>query len=172
MSPAQAERTGRHSLPVTATIDPLIADPTKRHYDDEGHEIRYERVNGEWVGFSLKPYPEDQRPLYWNPIYPGGEMRWRSPHQNGMGFQPTIQKERWIDGKFEPRNAWEEHMTREWMKSSLVGCNDPDIWKGINHPEGPNGEWRCQCSWHTGNWQAFHAHRRYLRHQESMSDFG
>jgi hypothetical protein len=170
-------------IPKTGSIDPLIDDPTKRQFDEEGFEIRYERVDGAWVGFSMKPYPDgrdaqgvyhagaDERPLYWNPIYPGGEMRWRSPHLNSMGFQPTIQKEQWTDGVYRPRNDWELHMTREWMMRSLPGCNDPEQWRGVNHPEGPTGEWRCQCTWHTGNWKAFHAHRRYLRHQESMSDF-
>jgi hypothetical protein len=175
MATATAD-VSRRRLPRTAS-----ADPAARQVGEDGYETRQVMVNGELVSLSLKPYPDgldangdyhpeaDQRPLYWNPIYPGGEMRWRSPFLNDLGFQPTIQKERWLDGQFRPRNEYEEHMTREWMMKSLTGCNDPDKWKGVNHPE-EGGEWRCQCSWHTGNWQAFHAHRRYLRHQESMSE--
>lgn len=158
----------------------VTADPTERQFDEEGFEIRYERLGEDLVAFSLKPFPDgvdasgvyhaerDERPLYWNPIYPGGQMRWKSRFLNDHGFQPTIQKERWIDGQFRPRNPWEEHMTREWMKRSLPGGGNPDLWKGNDHPQGE--EWRCQCSWHTGNWRAFQAHRRYLRHQESMSE--
>ena len=157
----------------------LSADPTERQFDEEGYEVRFERVGDDLVAFSLKPYadgadangvyhPEaDQRPLYWNPIYPGGEMRFKSRVVNDRGIRPTIQKERWIDGKFRPRNDWENHMTREWMKRSLNGCNNPDIWKGVNHPSG--GEWTCQCTWHCGNWQALEAHCRYLRHTVNMS---
>ncbi len=144
------------------------ADPTALELGEDGFRVRYEDVDGEPVAFSLKPYPETGRPLYWNPIYPGCEMRWRSRTLNDLGFQPTIQKERWTDGKFYPRNAWEEHMTREWMKVTLRGCNDPDKWKGVDHPKG--GEWRCQCTWHTGNWEAFEDHRRQLRHQQAMDD--
>ncbi len=146
------------------------ADPTPKLLGEDGYPMREEEVDGELVAFSLKPYPEHERPLYWNPIWPGQEMRWKSRMLNEFGFQPTIQKEQWTDGRFRPRNAWEEHMTRAWMKTSLPGCSDPDLWKGVSHPDGEGAEWRCHCTWHTGNWKAFQAHRQYLRHQEAMSD--
>ncbi len=160
-----ATATAERRVPKTQSADPTLVET-----GEDGFRVRYEEVGGELVAFSLKPYPEAQRPLYWNPIYPGSEMRWRSRELNDLGFQPTIQKERWTDGKFHPRNAWEEHMTREWMKKSLTGCSNPDLWKGENHPDGPGHVWRCQCSFPCGNWQAFQAHRRYLRHQEAMND--
>lgn len=145
----------------------LSADPTERQFDEDGYEVRYEYVEGELQPFSLKPYPEAERPLYWNPIYPGQEMRWKARHLTEEGLQPTIQRERWTDGKYYPRNAWEEHMTRESMKK-LPGGGNPDKWRGVNHPNGPDAFWRCQCTWPCGNFQAFEDHRRYLKHQMAM----
>jgi hypothetical protein len=148
-------------LPTTQS-----ADPTTPMTGEDGYPVRLEEVDGDLVPFSLKPFPESERPLYWNPIYPGQEMRWRSREKNEFGFQPTIQREKWLDGQYRPRNAWEVHMTREFLKRLPGG--DPDGWQGVNHPDGPDAEWRCQCTWHTGNYKAYMAHRRYLRHQEAM----
>ena len=156
-APAKAQRR----LPVTQS-----ADPTTPQTGEDGYPVRYEEVDGELVAFSLKPFPEHERPLYWNPIYPGQEMRWRSRELNDFGFQPTIQKEQWHEGKFRPRNAWEVYQTEKFLRTLPGG--DPARWQGVNHPEGPDGEWRCSCSWHCGNYHAYMAHRRYLRHPEAM----
>src|SRR4249919_158490 len=94
---------------VTATTDPLPPE-----MGEDGWPERVWMVDGRAQRFSLKPWPFDERPFYWNPIYPGQEMWWRSQKKNRIGLQPVIQKERWIDGKFAPRNAWEEMMTREY----------------------------------------------------------
>jgi hypothetical protein len=136
---------------------------------DDGFPIRHWKVGDEVVAFSLKPYPEQERPLYWNPIYAGQQMWWREQDVSEFGFQRVIQKEVWHDGKFYPRNAWEEHMTREFLKT-LPSGGDPDSWKGVNHPDGPDHQWRCECSWPCGNWRAFQAHRRFLGHREAMTE--
>lgn len=155
---------------VTATVERKRArtsgEPEQPTVGEDGSPVAYRGG----VAYSLKPYPEDERPLFWNPIYPGQEMRWKAEEINEYGLFPTIQKEIWLEGKFRPRNDYEAHMTREWMKASLPGCNDPDEWQGVNHPEGPGHQWRCECSWPCGNWKAFQAHRRYLRHRESLSE--
>ena len=159
MATATAPRERR--LPTTQS-----ADPETPGVGEDGFPTRQAMVNGELVAFSLKPYPEHERPLYWNPIWPGQEMRWRSPFLNELNFQPTIQREAWHFGQFRPRNGWEEHMTRTWMRRILPGCADPDDWKGTDHPKG--GQWRCHCSFACGNWAAFEAHRLYLRHEGPM----
>lgn len=153
---------------ATATRRPVethSADPTVLEIGEDGFPIRYEEVDGELVGFSLKPFPEAERPLYWN-IYPNQEMRWRSREKNQFGWQPTIQKEVWLEGKFSPRNPWEEHMTRQWMRRVLPGCTNPDEWKGIDHPK--KGVWRCHCSWACGNYTVFEQHQRSLSHTRGM----
>ncbi len=137
---------------------------------EDGYPVKYCTVQGIPMPFSTRPFAEAERPLYWNPIYPGQEMWWRAEEPNAHGFKPVVQKEAWEDGKFSPRNAYEEQMTRQWMTDSLPGCSDPDQWKGTNHPEGPGHQWRCECSWPCGNYRAFNQHRRYLKHQESMSE--
>jgi hypothetical protein len=159
MASATAERTRR------------AADPTAPEVGEDGYPVRYEEVDGELVAFSLKPYPEAERPLYWNPIYPGQEMFWRAREKNDHGFRPIIWRQRWTDGQFRPGNAWEEHVTREFLKT-LPACGDnPDKWRGVNHPDGEDAEWRCQCTWHTGNWTALRDHMRHLRHQQAAGDF-
>lgn len=151
---------------TTATLDRPKApspQPPAPSPEDDGYPVRL--IAG--VPYSTKPYAEDARPLYWNPLYPGCEMSWRSETKNERGFHPIIQKEAWTDGQFRPRNDWEREMTRNWMRQTLEGCNDPDAWSGVNHPEGPDAEWRCECTWHCGNYRAFSAHLRHLYHVES-----
>lgn len=135
---------------------------------EDGYPVRL--ING--VPYSTKPYPEDERPLYWNPLFPGQEMRWHDEEKrNVYGFPLIIQKEAWTDGKFRPRNDWEREMTRQWMMRSLDGCNDPDKWLGVDHPAGAGAEWRCECTWPCGNYHAFDAHLRYLKHKESREHY-
>jgi hypothetical protein len=146
---------------VTATADPL--PPTM---GEDGWPERLWKVDGEVRTFSLQPWPVAERPVYWNPIYPGQEMWWRSQKKNRLGMQPVIQKERWTDGKFAPRNEWELMMTREFL-ASLPLCADPEDWKGITHPDGE--AWRCgECKFLCGNWRAYKAHCTYLNHAPSL----
>jgi len=151
----------KRRLPTTQS-----ADPTPPQTGEDGYPVRYEMVDGELTAFSLKPFPEAERPLYWNPIYPGQEMRWRSHEKNEFGFQPTIQKEQWHEGRFRPRNPWEVFKTEDFLRSLPGGR--PDLWQGVNHPEGPDAEYRCECSFPCGNYAAFKAHLRYLRHREAL----
>ena len=146
---------------VSATMDPLPP-----FLDEDGEPARLWMVDGEVRTFSLTPWPVAQRPVYWNPIYPAQIMLWRSQKKNKHGFRPVIQKEAFIDGKFAPRNEWEELMTREFLLATPGG--DPDAWKGSNHPDGDM--WRCgDCQFLCGNWRAFKDHARYLSHHASMT---
>ncbi len=147
---------------ITATAAPAEEAIT----GDDGYPVRMWNVNGEDVAFSLRPYTEAERKTYWNPQGNGAPMWWRSQEINDSGFQPIIQREVWIDGKFSPRNDWEEHMTREWLLT-IPGGN-PDKWVGYNHPDNEPGQpphqWRCSCGWLCGNWQAFKQHQQQQRH--------
>ncbi len=116
---------------------------------------------------SREPFPDGTRPRYYNPVYPGCEMRWGATENNDLGFKQTIQKERWTE-MFEPRNPYEEAMTRAWMVQNLPGCQDPDRWKGDDHPDG--GRYLCQCNFSTGNHAAFTDHRKRYQHQEVLPD--
>lgn len=161
MATATAERARRANGTPTA-------DTTVYERGEDGHEVRYEEVDGELVPFSLAPYPESARPVYWCPR-PGIEMRFRAREKNHLGFHPMIQRERWIDGRFSPRNAWEEHMTREWLKQTITGAN-PDAWKGSDHPRGEGHGWRCECGFLCPNWAVFEQHQRLLAHTQMRSE--
>lgn len=172
------------------TLQTATGDPSPPEMGEDGYPQRIWIVDGQEVTFSLKPFADAEKPLYYNPIYPGQQMWWRSQDRNEYGFQPVIQKETWWDGKFFPRNAWEEYMTVEYLKT-LTGGNVPmdakdkngrlmwrpdangvlkHPWCGDNHPDGPGHVWRCECSWPCGNWAAFKQHRLFLRHRESVSE--
>lgn len=143
------------------------ADDTVYQRGEDGYEVRYEEVDGELVPFSLAPYPLSERPVYYIPHNDMG-MRFRARLKNEAGFQPTIQKERWLGGAFSPRNAWEEHMTRRWMRRNVVGCADPDKWKGGDHPKGEGHGWRCGCGFFCPNWDVFEQHQRFYSDHNTM----
>lgn len=147
-------------------IESATKDPNPPGIGEDGYPYREWKVGGEVRRFSLKPYPEDERPLYWYPRGINQNMKWRSQERNQYGIQPVIQWERWIDGKFRPRNEWEEHMTRTWLSERKGG--NPDRWKGINHPR-PGGYWTCECGWSCNNWNVLEDHCRALTHQLAMS---
>jgi hypothetical protein len=146
----------------------VTSDPLPPEMGSDGYPTREWRMpDGSVKVFSLKPY--DDRPLYWNPYGFGQQMWWRSQVKNRLGFHPVIQRETWWDGKFSPRNEWEEHMTREWL-NALEGGN-ADAWKGVTHPDGPGHYWRCgTCSIITGNWRVFVAHQKKLSHTGIASE--
>jgi hypothetical protein len=148
------------------SFETVTADPLPPTMNEDGEWERYWVVDGEVRRFILTPHwPHAARPVYWNPIHPGQEMWWRSQKTNRLGYKPVIQKETWIEGKFAPRNSWEELMTREYLLT-LPGGN-PDKWKGSNHPDGE--EWRCgDCKWLCGNWGAFKDHCKHWTHGQSV----
>lgn len=162
--PAVATGSRRGQEPKTWS-----ADPTEKQVGEDGFEVRFEYVDGELTPFSLKPYPEAERPRYFCQ-HNGIEMRFRSRVMNELGFQPTIQKERWTDGEYRPRNAWEEHMTREYMKKTFKGCVDPDTWRISDHPKGEGHWWRCQCGYHSPNLDVFEQHQREYSHDRMQSE--
>lgn len=149
---------------VSATADPAPPKPGK-----DGTLVRVWLVDGEEVEFSLAEIPVAKRETYWYGR-PGQQMWWRAQVRNAHGLQPVIQKEAWIDGRFTPRNAWEVHMTREWLSHPERNI-DPDKAKGENHPEGPGHAFRCDtCGWPCPNWYIFRQHQRALNHTGMRSD--
>ena len=147
-------------------IQTASADPSPPTQGADGFPVRKWEVDGEVREFSLRPYPEDERPVYW--FYrPNMSMWWRSQDINEYGLQPVIQKEAWLFGKFAPRNDWELHMTREWLRNEKV---DPDKCVGENHPEGPGHGWRCECAFLCSNWYVFQQHQRSLSHTKLRSE--
>lgn len=154
-----AEKTRPDASATAAPEEPSLTG-------EDGYPVRFWDVDGQAVAFSLRPYTPAERTVYWNPQGPGAPMWWRSQAVNDYGLRPIIQREIWHDGKFSPRNAWEEYMTQAWLRE-LPGGN-PEKWRGYNHPENEPGEpphqWRCECSWLCGNWQAFKQHQLQLRH--------
>jgi hypothetical protein len=168
---ATAQRGRVNQKVITATADPT--PPERMTRGEDGHPVRLWEVDGELVPFSLREWPHEERPVFWNPLGPGegGQQMWvRAQVRNEIGIFPVIWKQRWIDGKFAPANEWELHVTKEWMKATMEGCGDPDAWKGYNHPDGPDHYWRCECGWPCGTWNAFAQHRRSTGHRESMSE--
>jgi hypothetical protein len=165
-------------MPATATRtkSPLksanAAEVVVPEIGEDGFPVKRWLVNGVEQVFSLRPYREEEKVVYWNPIYPGQTMLWRAPYVNEFGIQPVIQREAWVDGRFAPRNDWERFMTEEYLKTLPGGR--PDQWQGYNHPDNEPGElpnlWRCgDCAWVCGNSKAFRAHQQYLRHREATS---
>lgn len=154
---ATEERTGRKI--ATATADP--APPTR---GAGGDPVRHWEVDGEDVEFSLKPYPPGERPTYWFTGV-GARMWWRAQRINEHGVQPVIQKETFVDGSFSPRNPWEEHMTRAFLRDNHI---DPDKSRDERHPEGPGAMWRCGqgfCNFACPSWHVFNAHQKKLVHK-------
>jgi hypothetical protein len=142
----------------TTDLHTASADPSPPRKGKDGTMVRVWIVDGAPVEFSLEPIPVAERNVYWYPK-PGALMWWRAQEKTAHGNQPIIQKEVWLDGKFSPRNAWEEHMTREWLRHPSRHM-DPDKIKGDNHPEGPGHVFRCgTCKWPCGNWHAFKLHQ-------------
>ena len=158
--PAIVEQTEREM--ETATADP--SPPTR---GKDGGLVRLWKVNGETVEFSLAPFPPDDRPVYWFTGM-GAQMWWRSQTINSFGVQPVIQKEAFVDGSFAPRNPWEEHMTREFLRSQNV---DPDKSRDQRHPEGPGHFWRCgECMFRCPSFHVMDAHMRKLSHKGLLSE--
>lgn len=166
MATATAERRSRTMTTATAAPEEVS------EVGEDGYPVRRWTVDGEAVAFSLRPFEPHERTVYWNPQGAGAPMWWRSQEMNEERHKPIIQRESWIDGKFSPRNAWEEHMTVEWLRS-LTGGN-PEKWRGYNHPDNEPGQpphhLRCQCSWLCGNWQAFKQHQAQTGHTGSISE--
>ena len=172
--PATIDKNRRIRETVTAVV------PLDEEIGEDGYPLRRWKVRDPRTGteeertFSLRPYTQEEKNqrVYWNPIYPGQTMLWRDTERNDWGVEPVIQRECWLDGAFSPRNEWEEFMTVEYVRSLPGG--EPEKWKGYNHPDNEPGStthhyWRCECGWRCGNWQAFRAHARYLRHRESAA---
>jgi hypothetical protein len=158
---ATAERTGRKL--ETATADP--APPTR---GADGEEVRLWDVDGEEREFSLKPFPEAERPRYWY-IGVGARLRVKAQRINDFGIQPVVLNERWVDGSYFCRNEWEEHVVREFLRRHHV---DPDKSRDERHPEGPDGRWRCGqgfCNFACPSWHVFQAHQMKLRHANIRS---
>jgi hypothetical protein len=140
---------------------------------EDGYPFRLWPVDGHkgpMQKFSLRPYAQDERPIYWNPITTDGHMWWRDYKAGPDGIRRVIVKHRWIlpfPGAFSPKNDWENFMVRRWMQGPLAseygGTVDPDKWQGLDHPENAPGQpphmWACECSWQTGLWAAMKAHQ-------------
>lgn len=145
----------------------------------DGYPERVWMVDGKEVTFSLRPFDVDldlgidERPVYWCPKGIGKmHMWWRSQTLNRHGIQPIIQREFWHDGVYRPRNPWEEHMTRAWLRRRNW---NPDHLKGFVHPENVPGEpphyWRCtECTWRAGTIQAITMHHATLQHKGLASE--
>jgi len=147
----------------------------------DGYPFRLWPVGGDrgpLEKFSLRPYEEDERPIYWNPITRDGHMWWRDYRPMPDGIHRVVAKHRWVmpyPGSFRPRNAWEEHMVREWLVEINRGemTVNPDDWKGTDHPENEPGQpphlWVCECSWGCGKWAAMKAHQIKHTHKHVTS---
>ncbi len=159
MVAATEERTGRKLTTATA-------DPAPPGVGEDGYLSRVWEVDGKDVMFSLNPFPAAERPVYWYTGV-GARMWWRSQRINEYGVQPVIQKEAYVDGSFAPRNPWEEHMTREFLRENHV---DPDKSRDERHPEGPGHVWRCECAFICPSWHVFDAHQRKLGHKHMRSE--
>ena len=149
----------------------VLARPEQAEMGEDGYPVRYELVNGELTPFSLKPYPVNERPLYWSFGGTGTQPLWlRSTAPNERGEHPIVQREAWQDSKYWPRNAWEEHVARAWLGRQIGGTPNLDEWRGVDHPRGPGYEWKCgTCSWRCGNTAAFEQHQRALSHDGMKS---
>jgi hypothetical protein len=153
-----AERTKDGRKLETATADPA---PPQRGAD--GEAVRVWEVDGEARQFSLIPYPEDARPRYWY-IGNGARLMVKAQRVNAFGIQPVVFNERFVDGSYRPRNAWEEHVTREFLRANHI---DPDKSRDEQHPEGPDGRYRCldgMCGFACPSWHVFKAHQGRTRH--------
>ena len=152
--PATAERTELTGRKLeSATVDP--APPFR---GAGGDPVRVWEVDGVEREFSLKPFPEDERPRYWY-IGVGANLRVKAQRINEYGIQPVVLNDKFIDGSFSPRNPWEEHVTREFLRRNHI---DPDKSRDERHPDGPGGMWRCgdgYCNFACPSWHVFTAHQ-------------
>jgi hypothetical protein len=170
-------------MPATATRDRKLTTATAPAFEapelgEDGFPVKHWIVTDPETGreeervFSLRPYTESEKTVYWNPIYIGQTMLWRAQEKNDWGVQPVIQRETWVEGKFAPRNDWERYMTEEYLRT-LPGGN-PAKWQGYVHPDNEPGQpphvFRCSCGWPCGNWVAFRAHQKYLTHTGERSE--
>jgi hypothetical protein len=179
MATATAERPAtRRGTPTEAPlVDATMVEP-EVVLTDAGpvRPWKVKQPDGSWelVEFSLREIPPEERTVYWHPYGSGALMFFKAQQQNDRGHTPILQKEIWIDGKFAPRNEWEEHMTIEFLKT-INGGADYARWTGYNHPDNEPGEpphqWRCgTCSWLCGNWRAFSVHQSHLGHSGQRTD--
>jgi hypothetical protein len=159
--------------PTSRTIKSATALPEERlGMGEDGHPVKYWDVDGESVAFSLRPFEPSERKVYWNPQGPGAPMWWRAQERNDQGRQVIIQRECWVDGSFSPRNAWEEHMTVEWLRKSVDGGSLGHTWVGFDHPKNKDlkpGEqphrWICgTCGYAVGPWAVLEQHQLSKRH--------
>jgi hypothetical protein len=172
MATATAQRSRTRSI-SSATAAPQEAPAV----GDDGYPVRMWEVNGELVAFSLRPFEPHERKRYWNPQGEGAPMWWRSQERNEWGLQPIIQREIWVAGDFSPRNAWEEYMTIEWLKT-VPGGDAGHTWVGYDHPknqglppEAPRHHWICaECNWACGVLACLEQHLLSKPHSGIKSD--
>jgi hypothetical protein len=136
---------------------------------EDGYPVKMWNVNGAPTAFSLRPFEPSERKVYWCPKGPDAKMAWRAQELNEHGFQVVIQREVWLAGKFSPRNAWEEHMTIEWLRRNVEGGANGANWVGYDHPKNAPGEtkhhWVCgTCGFAIGNYAAFDQHQLSKKH--------
>ncbi len=156
--PATAEREKTERPLETAT-----ADPAPPGMGEDGYPVRMWTVDGETVAFSLKPYTDAERPRYWYTGV-GARLRVKAQGQNEWGVQPVVLNDRFVDGSFSPRNAWEEQVTREFLRRNHI---DPDRSRDERHPDGPTAMYRCAqgfCNFACPSWHVFKAHQKALGH--------
>lgn len=166
---ATAERNATGAkAPEGRKLETATADPAPPTRGAGGEAVRVWDVDGEEQEFSLAPYPEDERPRYWY-IGVGARLRVKAQRINDWGIQPTVLNERWVDGSYRPKNAWEEHVVRAFLRRHHV---DPDKSRDERHPEGEEAMWRCGegfCNFACPSWHVFQAHQRKLRHANIRS---
>ena len=156
MATATVERTRTKSI-SSATAIPVEAE----HLGEDGYPVKVWEVNGVPTPFSLRPFEEHEREVFWNPQGPDAPMWWRAQERNEWGLQPIIQREVWIGGSFSPRNAWERHMTLEWLKT-VEGGAAGHTWVGYDTP---GHHWVCNdCAWACGVLVCIEQHQSTKRH--------
>lgn len=158
--PATATRAEREL--TTANADP--APPTR---GADGEPVRMWKVDGVETAFSLTPFLPDEQPRYWF-IGVGALLRVKAQTINEYGVQPTILNEVFVDGSYAPRNAWEEHVVRDFLRLNHV---DPDRSRDERHPDGPGAMWRCgegMCNFACPGWHVFKAHQLARGHKRQL----
>lgn len=157
------------------TIPSATALPEERlGMGEDGFPVKYWQVDGETVAFSLRPYEDHERKRYWNPLGPNLHMAWRAQERNHDGRQVAIQREAWVDGSFTPRNAWEEHMTLDWLAKTFAdaGGSAGPTWHGFDHPDNKDlapgqqpRHWVCgTCGYAVGPYAVLKQHQLKQRH--------
>jgi hypothetical protein len=112
------------------------------------------------------PFPENARPIYYNPHFREGSYRIHAKDTEGNDH--PVGRVRFRSHIYVPSTPREEMWAREYVRKLLNG-NNPDRWKGdtLDEEDRPVCA-NASCGFTTLNHKAWQDHMKFTKHQQRI----